>query len=841
MTIENSSIDAGSLTAGAGATSPLGLGHNGVPGSTAGSSLFLMGGTATFGVDSGNAQTIAGSIAESTPSSITVTGGGTLTLSGNSGGANGFSGGSSVTGGSTLSIAADNALGAAAGGVALSAGGALQITGTTDNSTARNISVGTGGGAIDVNNAANTFTVSRIITGGGLLTKVGAGTLLLSANNSYSGGTTVNNGTLRLQIYGLPATAVVITSPGILLYDTSGGNMNQLRADLSGTGTLQVTGGHQLVFGNIGSNAINWNFSDGALIDLEGNSTLVGGTSDMDNWANNNAALNIASGSTFSGVEANVQIDGLTGGGIFQGGYSFGGVETIGIANGSGLFSGSFQDTATASGYYLSLVKAGTGTENLSGTNTYSGGTTVNNGTLKTTSLGSLGDGSLAVNAAAGITSLMNLGNNQTVSSLSGTVASTGSATLSIAAGKTLIVNQSGGDTNFGGTLADSGTLDKQGTSKLTIGGVPTFGNGSALNVDGGTLRLSLTGAPTIGTSVSSTVASGATLELAGTISDLGVAAGSSSGVFAVANNSRAATTGGLHVTGTNQQVGALTGTGNTVVESGAAMSAYEIKQNSLSIIGTGAVALVPSGTGSSTSPASPNNINFSSNVAALAIGGTTDAWTGTLDIGNNGLIIAYGTGSDPFATVTNMIKSGYANGQWTGAGITSSLARAAVLLGSPTPSLNIGLIDFVPNGPGFGSSIAFEGQTVTTSAVLVRLTYMDDLVLAGDMQQANATSDALFFAANYGSGTIWHVGDITHDGVIDTNDALLFAANYVVGLPSLDGSTGNAAALAIARQFRGGARAGEHRVSGHRDIGVWFEGAVPSVATPPMKGCPNK
>ncbi len=79
---------------------------------------------------------------------------------------------------------------------------------------------------------------------------------------------------------------------------------------------------------------------------------------------------------------------------------------------------------------------------------------------------------------------------------------------------------------------------------------------------------------------------------------------------------------------------------------------------------------------------------------------------------------------------------------------------------------------------------------------MLVRLTYMDDLVLAGDMAQANATSDALFFAANYGSGTIWHVGDITHDGAIDTNDALLFAANYVVGLPSLDGTTGNAATL---------------------------------------------
>ena len=67
----------------------------------------------------------------------------------------------------------------------------------------------------------------------------------------------------------------------------------------------------------------------------------------------------------------------------------------------------------------------------------------------------------------------------------------------------------------------------------------------------------------------------------------------------------------------------------------------------------------------------------------------------------------------------------------------------------------------------------------------------MDDLVLAGDMASNDATSDALLFAANYGTGTTWGVGDLVHDGgPIDSSDALLFAANYVVGLPSLDGST---------------------------------------------------
>ncbi len=109
---------------------------------------------------------------------------------------------------------------------------------------------------------------------------------------------------------------------------------------------------------------------------------------------------------------------------------------------------------------------------------------------------------------------------------------------------------------------------------------------------------------------------------------------------------------------------------------------------------------------------------------------------------------------------------------------------------------LNIGLLDFTPGQHGDATFIVFEGQTVTTNAILLRLTYMDDLVLAGDMAQNNATSDALLFAANFGVGTTWFGGDLTHDGRIDSNDALLFAANYGVGYPSLDGTMGNAVTL---------------------------------------------
>ena len=124
-----------------------------------------------------------------------------------------------------------------------------------------------------------------------------------------------------------------------------------------------------------------------------------------------------------------------------------------------------------------------------------------------------------------------------------------------------------------------------------------------------------------------------------------------------------------------------------------------------------------------------------------------------------------------------------------------SPAARPQRRSNSHTP-LNIGLIDFTPGLHGDGTFIVFQGQTITTNAILLRLTYMDDIGLYGDMSTQHAASDALLFAANYGVGTTWSVGDLTHDGVINSGDALLFAANYATGLSSLDGSTGGAVGI---------------------------------------------
>ena len=362
---------------------------------------------------------------------------------------------------------------------------------------------------------------------------------------------------------------------------------------------------------------------------------------------------------------------------------------------------------------------------------------------------------------------------------------------------------------SFGGAIkpaATSGTttltLDGGNKGLNTIGGALTDNGSVHLAVSvGGTGEWVFNGtAKTY--SGATTIAAGATLELTGSVTQLNLS-------MNVANSGSLVAAGSV-----NQHVASVSGgtaaapLGSTSVSAGAGLTALQIVQNSLTIHGTGttaaiagSVTLVPSGGGSSTNPTGPNNTNFSSTITSLSIdnNGATLAsgarvYFGTLDIGNNGLVIEYGAAAnDPYATVDDMIRAGFDSAHWDGTGITSSLARAAA--NSHTP-LNIGLLDFTPGQHGDGTFMVFQGQTITTNAILVGLTYMDDINLFGDMSLQHAASDALLFAANFGVGTTWSVGDLTHDGAINSADALLFAANYATGLPSLDGTTGSAAML---------------------------------------------
>jgi fibronectin-binding autotransporter adhesin len=170
---------------------------------------------------------------------LTKTGAGLLTLSG----ANTFAGQLTVQNG-TLSIntinneSADGTLGNSASSVILGNTGAqtgtLQYTGATASST-KKFTLATGGtGAFEVTTGATTLSLTGLIDGDGGLTKIGAGTLTLSNTNTYTGATTVNAGTLKLDFSaaGAPATNIISSSSALTL----GGGTT-----LNGT-TLNLTG-----------------------------------------------------------------------------------------------------------------------------------------------------------------------------------------------------------------------------------------------------------------------------------------------------------------------------------------------------------------------------------------------------------------------------------------------------------------------------------------------------------------------------------------------------------------------------------------------------------------------
>ena len=114
---------------------------------------------------------------------------GTLVLTG----VNTYSGGTAINGGA-VQVSADNNLGAATGPLSFN-GGALATTASF--TSGRSTTINSGGGTFDVA-PSTTLTMSGAIGGAGALSKSNAGTLVLTATNTYAGGTTIGAGTLQL-------------------------------------------------------------------------------------------------------------------------------------------------------------------------------------------------------------------------------------------------------------------------------------------------------------------------------------------------------------------------------------------------------------------------------------------------------------------------------------------------------------------------------------------------------------------------------------------------------------------------------------------------------------------
>src|SRR5262249_38644793 len=135
-----------------------------------------IGGNGSFGIDRSDTSTFGGVI--SVTGSFVTAGPGKVIRTGS----NTYQGGTVITAG-TLAVSTDANLGSTSRGLTFG-GGTLQFLASFTSN--RGTTLNADGGAVDTN--GNSATLGGTIGGVGGLTKLGAGTLVLTAANTFSGG-----------------------------------------------------------------------------------------------------------------------------------------------------------------------------------------------------------------------------------------------------------------------------------------------------------------------------------------------------------------------------------------------------------------------------------------------------------------------------------------------------------------------------------------------------------------------------------------------------------------------------------------------------------------------------
>jgi autotransporter-associated beta strand protein len=749
-----------------------------------------------------------------------------------------FGGSLHKLGSGTLTLSGNNT----SSGPTTISGGILQIgNGGTSGSL--------GPGSV-TNHAALTFNrsdvlvVSTAISGSGSVSQLGTGTLILSGNNSYTGGTTLSAGTLLLD-----STNAIGTS-GTLTF--TGGTLQSSAINTTDYSARFSSAANQLY--RLDTNSQNITLAS-ALTSAGGSLTKLG-----DGTLTLTGTNTYSGGTTLSGgtlALGSVGAIGTSGPITFTGGTLQ--ASAVNTTDYSARFSSAAnqlyrldthgQNLTLASALASSggsLTKLGDGTLTLTGNNSYSGTTTISNGTLQVGAggtTGKLGSGRVTNNAAltfnrsddltvasdiSGSGSLTKLGEGTL--SLTGNNAYSGTTTISagtlqlgggvyLSIGNGSIVNHANLVFNFAGSFnvnnAISGTGNLvvadgvaklisnntySGTTTITTDGALYYGDdgttgsaGSGAIINHGRLWLKRSDNLTVANTISGTgilYKSGAgRVSLTGANSYSG-GTRLNEGTLALDSAGALGSTGTIYFNGGTLQFSAANTTDYSARFDAAASQAYRINTNGQNIVFATALAGFSRGLvklGGGTLTLSGNN----------TYSGTTTISAGTLQIGNGGTSGSLGSGAvtndatlafnrSDNVTVANTI-SGSGSLTKLGAG-TLTLTGANTYSGTTTifaGTLQIG------NG---GTTGSLGSGNVTNNAAL-SFNRSDAFTVANTISGSGSLTQS-------GAGTAILTGDNTYSGSTTVSAGTLQVGNGGTGgsLGSGDVTVASGATLALNR-----------------------------------------
>lgn len=397
-----------------------------------------------------------------------------------------------------------------------------------------------------VNNARLTFdqgidgTFGGTMSGSGVLRKTGGGELRIASANTYTGGTQVDGGTVNAMVSGALGTGAVAVAASAGLLFTGNADAGKLSISAA-AGSTGVNGGFIQFADDSSAGSATLTTQKQAAIDFRGNATagnaVIENRGDTTIWFNANAGkatiTNLAGGQTNfldDGAAAQATLINETGGLIeffdratadqatvvnkaggrlriskmTTAGVSVGSLEGAGnvILGNKALTVGGLNTSTEVSGVISgaggSFVKVGTGALTLSGANTYTGGTALRQGRLNLGHNQALGTGVLAMDDDT------TLGFSADGLTIANAIQLTGN--------QDPVIDTGSFSETLGGAISGAGFITKQGTGTLTLSGANTYTG--ATHVAQGTLKAGA--ANSFSAASAHSVASGATLDLAG-------------------------------------------------------------------------------------------------------------------------------------------------------------------------------------------------------------------------------------------------------------------------------------------------------------------------------------